>query len=192
MNDDVYLYTGITSVSSDGSNIGFVLVNMRTKETKFYDVAGAEETAAMASAEGQVQQMNYISTFPLLINLDNKPTYLMSLKDNAGLVKMYAFVDYTDYQRVVVTDASEGIIQAAQNYLGGSITVGEEMSATIIIDNITTAVLDGTTYYYLKADDDVYRASLKINQTILPFLNSGDEVKITYKEAEIKEIVNIE
>ena len=192
MNDDVYLYTGITSVSSDGSNIGFVLVNMRTKETKFYDVAGAEETAAMASAEGQVQQMNYISTFPLLINLDNKPAYLMSLKDNAGLVKMYAFVDYTDYQRVVVTDASEGIIQAAQNYLGGSITVGEEMSATIIIDNITTAVLDGTTYYYLKADDDVYRASLKINQTILPFLNSGDEVKITYKEAEIKEIVNIE
>ncbi len=192
MNDDIYLYTGITSVSSDGSNIGFVLVNMRTKETKFYDVAGAEETAAMASAEGQVQQMNYISTFPLLINLDNKPTYLMSLKDNAGLVKMYAFVDYTDYQRVVVTDASEGIIQAAQNYLGGSITVGEEMSATIIIDNITTAVLDGTTYYYLKADDDVYRASLKINQTILPFLNSGDEVKITYKEAEIKEIVNIE
>ena len=192
MNDDIYLYTGITSVSSDGSNIGFVLVNMRTKETKFYDVAGAEETAAMASAEGQVQQMNYISTFPLLINLDNKPTYLMSLKDNAGLVKMYAFVDYTDYQRVVVTDASEGIIQAAQNYLGGSITVGEEMSATIIIDDITTAVLDGTTYYYLKADDDVYRASLKINQTILPFLNSGDEVKITYKEAEIKEIVNIE
>ena len=192
MNDDIYLYTGITSVSSDGSNIGFVLVNMRTKETKFYDVAGAEETAAMASAEGQVQQMNYISTFPLLINLDNKPTYLMSLKDNAGLVKMYAFVDYTDYQRVVVTDASEGIIQAAQNYLGGSITVGEEMSATIIIDDITTAVLDGTTYYYLKADDDVYRASLKINQTILPFLNSGDEVKITYKEAEIREIVNIE
>ena len=192
MNNDIYLYTGITSVSSDGSNIGFVLVNMRTKETKFYDVAGAEETAAMASAEGQVQQMNYISTFPLLINLDNKPTYLMSLKDNAGLVKMYAFVDYTDYQKVVVTDASQGIIKAAQNYLGGNITTGEELSKIIVIDSIKTAVLDGTTYYYLQSKEDIYRASLKINQKILPFLTSGDEVTITYKNADIKEIVNIE
>ena len=192
MNNDVYLYTGITSVSSDGSNIGFVLVNLRTKETKFYDVAGAEETAAMASAEGQVQQMNYTSTFPLLINLDNKPTYLMSLKDNAGLVKMYAFVDYTDYQRVVVTDSSEGIVKAAQNYLGGSITTGEELSKTITIDAIRTAVLDGTTYYYLQSGDDIYRASLKVNQTILPFLTVDSEITITYKKSDVNEIVSIE
>ena len=192
MNNDVYLYTGITSVSSDGSNIGFVLVNLRTKETKFYDVAGAEETAAMASAEGQVQQMNYTSTFPLLVNLDNKPTYLMSLKDNAGLVKMYAFVDYTDYQRVVVTDSSEGIVKAAQNYLGGSITTGEELSKTITIDAIRTAVLDGTTYYYLQSGDDIYRASLKVNQTILPFLTVDSEITITYKKSDVNEIVSIE
>lgn len=192
MNNDVYLYTGITSVSSDGSNIGFVLVNLRTKETKFYDVAGAEETAAMASSEGQVQQMNYTSTFPLLVNLDNKPTYLMSLKDNAGLVKMYAFVDYTDYQRVVVTDSSEGIVKAAQNYLGGSITTGEELSKTITIDAIRTAVLDGTTYYYLQSGDDIYRASLKVNQTILPFLTVDSEITITYKESDVNEIVSIE
>ena len=191
MNNDVYLYTGITSVSSDGSNIGFILTNMRTKETKFYNVAGAEEGAAMASAEGQVQQMSYTSTFPLLINLDNKPTYLMSLKDNAGLVKMYAFVDYTDYQKVVVTDASEGIIQAAQNYLGGSITSGEELFETILIENISSAVLDGTTYYYLKTADDVYRVSLKVSQDKLPFLNIGDTIEIVYKESEIKEIISI-
>ena len=192
MNNDVYLYTGITSVSSDGSNIGFVLVNMRTKETKFYDVAGTEETSAMVSAEGQVQQMNYVSTFPLLINLDNKPTYLMSLKDNAGLVKMYAFVDYTDYQKVVVTDVSEGIVTAAQNYLGGSITIGEEISKEIIVDSIKTAVLDGTTYYYLQSDNEIYRASLKVNQNILPFLTTNDEITITYKEANINEIISIE
>ena len=192
MNNDVYLYTGITSVSSDDSNIGFVLVNLRTKETKFYDVAGTEETAAMASAEGQVQQMNYTSTFPLLINLDDKPTYLMSLKDNAGLVKMYAFVDYTDYQRVVVTDSSEGIEKAAQNYLGGSITTGEELSKTIIIDSIRTAVLDGTTYYYLQSGNDIYRASLQVNQIILPFLTANTEITITYKESDINEIISIE
>ena len=191
MNNDVYLYTGITSVSSDGSNIGFVLVNMRTKDTKFYDVAGAEESSAMASAEGQVQQMNYVSTFPLIINLDNKPTYLLSLKDNAGLVKMYAFVDYTDYQKVVVTDASEGIIKAAENYLGNNITAGEEKTQEIVIEKINSAVLEGTTYYYLKTTDDTYRASIKVNQSILPFLKVGDKINITYKEAEINEIIAI-
>ena len=191
MNDDIYLYTGITSVASDGSNIGFILTNMRTKETKFYDVSGAKEYAAMASSEGQVQQMKYTSTFPLLINLENNPTYLMSLKDNAGLVKMYAFVDYVDYQKVVVTESSEGIIKAAQNYLGGNITTGKEIIKEITIKSIETAVLDGTTYYYIKADD-TYRASLKIDQSILPFLSVDDKIKITYKESDIKEIIKIE
>jgi hypothetical protein len=115
--DDIYLYTGITSVIADESNIGFILTNLRTKATKYYSVAGAEEYSAMDSAEGQVQQMKYKSTFPLLINLNGKPTYLVSLKDNAGLVKMYAFVDVLDYQKVVATDASKGIEKAAEAYL---------------------------------------------------------------------------
>ena len=192
MDDDIYLYTGITSVSSDESNIGFVLTNLRTKETKFYNVAGAEEYSAMASSEGMVQQMKYKSTFPLLINLDNKPTYLMSLKDNAGLVKMYAFVDYNDYQKVVVTDAQEGILKAAQNYLGHSVTTGTTKDKTIKIKSITTAVIDGTTYYYLKDNSSNYRVSIKVNENLLPFLKSGDEIKIKYKEAIINEIIEIE
>lgn len=191
MDDDIYLYTGITSVASDESNIGFILTNMRTKETKFYNVAGAEEYSAMASAEGQVQQMKYTSTFPLLINLDNKPTYLMSLKDNAGLVKMYAFVDYTNYQKVVVTDASEGILKAAQNYLGGSITSGDSKEKDLTITSIKTAVLDGTTYYYLKDNENTYRASIKVAEDILPFLGQGDTVKVTYREGTLNEIIKI-
>lgn len=191
MDDDIYLYTGITSVASDESNIGFILTNMRTKETKFYNVAGAEEYSAMASAEGQVQQMKYTSTFPLLINLDNKPTYLMSLKDNAGLVKMYAFVDYTNYQKVVVTDASEGILKAAQNYLGGSITTGDSKDKKITISSVRTAVVDGTTYYYLKDDEMVYRSSIKVAENILPFLGQGDTIQITYKEGSLNEIIQI-
>ena len=189
--DDIYLYTGITSVSSDEANVGFILTNLRTKETKFYAVAGAEEYSAMASAQGQVQQMKYTSTFPLLINLENKPTYLMSLKDNAGLVKTYAFVDYVDYQKVTVTDSSLGIVKAAQNYLGGNITSGDEVTKTITVDNIQTAVLDGNTYYYIKSDNDTYRVSLKVNQNILPFLSVNDKVTIVYKESDVFEIVKI-
>lgn len=194
--DDVYLYTGITSVSTDESNIGFVLTNLRTKETKFYSVPGAEEYSAMASAEGQVQQMKYISSFPLLINLNNRPTYLLSLKDNAGLVKMYAFVDVTDYQKVVVTDSTLGIDTAANNYLNnanlssnGSIS----NTKTITVKTISSAIIDGNTYYYITdINNQKYKVSIKINSNLLPFVMTGDELEISYhKEQQIIDIAEV-
>ena len=186
MDDDIYLYTGITSVISDESNIGFTLTNMRTKETNFYSIAGAEEYSAMASAKGQVQQMNYTSTFPLLINLNNRPTYLISLKDNAGLVKMYAFVDVVDYQKVVVTDASSGIKKAAENYLndiGEEVTNAETKEKEITITNIKDVIIDSNTYYYITdSENKNYKVSIKTNKDLLPFINNGDIVKIKYEK----------
>ena len=194
MDDDVYLYTGITSVSSDESNLGFVLVNMRTKETKYYLVPGAEEYSAMASAEGLVQEKKYTASFPLLINLNNKATYLMSLKDAAGLVKMYAFVDVEDYQKVVVSDASLGIDAAAEKYLGEELSSkGEKVEKTIIINDISSAVVDGNTYYYIvDKESNLYKVSIKFNNNLLPFLRNGDKVKIKYIEGTINNIVSIE
>lgn len=186
MNDDVYLYTGITSVVQDESNIGFILANMRTKETVFYQIAGAEEYSAMASALGQVQQMNYSASFPLLINFNGRPTYLLSLKDAAGLVKMYAFVDVKDYQKVSVTDSSKGIIEAANNYLGDEKIVDEEKLITkeITIKEIKSSVIDGNTYYYiLDSNNEIYTVSIKVN-SILPFLKEDDKVQIAYENKE--------
>ena len=194
MNDDVYLYTGITSVMSDESNIGFVLCNLRTKETIFYSVSGAEEYSAMDSAKGQVQQMDYEASFPLLINLNNKPTYLLSLKDNAGLVKMYALVDVVDYQKVVVTDSSEGIEKAINNYLGEEINVNKETKeSSITILNIDTAIIDGNTYYYLlDSDNNKYKVSIKVNSNLLPFIKVEDKLKVSYIEKDnIREIISI-
>ena len=194
MDNDVYLYTGITSVISDESNIGFVLTNMRTKETKFYSVSGAEEYSAMESAKGQVQQMNYTSTFPLLINLNGRPTYLISLKDNANLVKMYAFVDVVDYQKVVVTDSSEGIKKAAENYLNeiGEEVVGEN-EKKITINNIKEVIIDGNTYYYFNDENNQkYKVSIKVNKNKLPFINNGDTITINYsKEGEVISITDV-
>lgn len=196
MNDDVYLYTGITSVVSDESNLGFILTNLRTKETVFYEAPGAEEYSAMDSAEGQVQQMNYNATFPLLINLNNKPTYFLSLKDNAGLVKMYAFIDVHDYQKVVVTDAAKGIETAAKNYLAGEeIVINEDKltTKTITINTIKPAIIDGTTYYYITdTENNHYRVSIKINEQILPFIEAGNSIEISYNQGEkISEILKI-
>lgn len=192
MNDDIYLYTGITSAISDKSNLGFVLTNLRTKETVFYSAPGAEEFSAMNSAEGQVQQMKYVASFPLLINLNGKPTYVLSLKDNAGLVKMYAFVDVEDYQKVVVTSASEGIEQAAKNYLGKEIEVpqGQLKEKQIEINKIKTTMIDGNTYYYLTDNQgQKYRTSIKTNQNLLPFLETGSKITIYYKEEQ--EVIEI-
>ena len=196
LNDDIYLYTGITSVSSDESNLGFILCNMRTKETNYYKVPGAEEYSAMASAEGQVQQMKYTSTFPLLINLNGKPTYLVSLKDNAGLVKMYAFIDVADYQKVVVSDASLGINKAAANYLASySTNYNEELLQTkeITIKNISMGIVEGNSYYYIMdTNNQKYKVSLTTSD-LLPFLINGDTIKVSYlEEEEIITIVNIE
>lgn len=197
MNDDVYLYTGITSVSSDESNLGFILCNMRTKETNYYQVVGAEEYSAMASAEGAVQQMKYTSTFPLLINLQNKPTYLMSLKDKAGLVKMYAFVDATDYQKVVVTDSSLGINVAAENYLKkitSTYETGTKKETQITIAWIDKAYISGETYYFIEdIAGQKYKINIKTNENKVPFLKQGDTVNIKYTtQSDIISITNID
>lgn len=196
MKDDIYLYTGITSVASDESNLGFILTNMRTKETKFYAVPGAEEYSAMSSAEGQVQQMKYKATFPLLINLNNKPTYVISLKDDADLVKMYAFVDVQDYQKVVVTDASKGIEEAANNYLQSEkleYSDKELITKQIHISTIQNTVINGNTTYFIKDTENIkYKVSINVEQSILPFLKEGDIITISYvKESEVIEIQKV-
>ena len=196
MDDDLYLYTGITSVSSDESNLGFILTNMRTKETRFYSVPGAEEYSAMASASGQVQQMRYTSTFPLLINLNGRPTYLVSLKDDAGLVKMYGFIDVTDYQKVVVTDSSKGIEVAANNYLNNvsfDINSDKLIDRNIVIKSINTANIDGNTYYYFTSTDNKkYYVSINVDSKRLPFVAVGDNLNVkVYKEADVTEIIEI-
>ena len=98
--EDIYLYTGVTSVTADDSSVGFILVNQRTGESHFYPVAGATEASAMASAEGQLQNLRYQATYPILLNVAGQPTYFVSLKDDAGLVKMFAMINIEQYQSV--------------------------------------------------------------------------------------------
>ncbi len=190
--DDVYMYTGITSVVSDESNIGFILSNQRTKETRFYSCAGAEEFSAMGSAEGQVQQMHYNATFPLLLNISEQPTYFMALKDAAGLVKMYAMVNVSQYQIVAnggnVAEcevnyrrmlANNGLIDPNDT----DVTPGDQklIEVTGVVQEIRSAVMDGNTNYFvlLEGRDDWFRGSAA-EVPALVLLNQGDQVRIRY------------
>ena len=153
INDDVWVYTGVTSVTSDQSIVGFVLMNQRTGETKYYSVTGAVESSAMRSAEGQVQDLGYTATFPLLLNINEQPTYFLALKDGSGLVKKYALVNVQKYQIVAIGDTLE---QCRENYqqmmadndMAGAETETIEISGTIA--KITPIVQEGNTHYYLE------------------------------------------
>lgn len=162
LDDDVWVYTGVTSVSGDQSNVGFVLMNQRTMETRYYKVEGAIEDSAMSSAEGQVQNLGYQATFPLLLNIADEPTYFMALKDGAGLVKKYAMVNVQKYQWVAIGDTVQ---ECEKNYTELLNTNGivsnlaeEAKSITGKIVSISPVVLEGNTHYYicLKSSEDIF------------------------------------
>lgn len=192
--DDVYMYTGITSVVSDESNIGFILSNQRTKETHFYSVAGAEEYSAMDSAQGQVQQMKYEATFPLLLNISEQPTYFMALKDAAGLVKMYAMVNVSQYQ-IVATGATVAecesnyrVMLARNNLISADDTEvqpSDQQEVTGVIAEIRSAVVEGNTWYFLRLEkgSEFYAVSAA-DQRTAALLNVGDTVKVQYMAGE--------
>ena len=192
--DDVYMYTGVTSVTSDQSNIGFILSNQRTKETHFFSVAGATEASAQASAMSQVQQMRYVATFPLLLNIADQPTYFMSLKGEDGLVKMYAMVNVQQYN---IVETGSTVAECEANYRraladSGLISDGdaeavpsdqEEISGAIA--EIRTAVLDGNSYYFLRLEgQDTFYAVNAAENPLAVILNAGDQVTIAYTAGE--------
>ncbi len=177
--NDLYLYTGITSVNADESNVGFVLVNSRTKETILYDIGAATEVSAQESAQGSVQEKGYVATFPLLLNIEGKPTYFLSLKDNGGLIKLYAFVDAENYQRVVIGETVQVAFQAYTGKESSSqVATGEQTSFSGTVEALNQIVLKGETHmaFKLSGKEEIYFAPISVNSD-LAFLKVGDTVK---------------
>ena len=198
--DDVYLYTGVTSVGGDESNIGFLLSNQRPKETKYYPCAGATEYSAMDSAKGQVQNLRYTATFPLLLNIADQPTYFMALKDASQLVKMYAMVNVSQYQ-LVATGATVADCEA--NYrqmLLKNILISNDqseidapsvdlMSVEGTIAEIRTAVVNGNSIYFLRfAGNDTFTVRMSAAEVAYaPLLNVGDHVCVYFRDGYVTE-----
>ena len=189
MNDDVYMYTGVTSANADQSNLGFLLSNQRTKETKFYEAPGATENAAQVSAQGVVQDLGYRATFPLLLNIADQPTYFIPLKDQANLVKMYAMVNVAQYQ-IVATGAT--VSQCEQEYIQlmsqSGITQTEDLpqtEASGAVAEIRSAVLEGNTYYFIRLEgEQVFYALSAADNPLAVILNVGDRVTISHADSQ--------
>ena len=188
MNDDVYAYTGVTSANADQSNLGFLLCNMRTKETHFYTAPGATEAAAQRSAEGEVQDLGYVATFPLLLNIAGQPTYFIPLKDATNLVKTYAMVNVAQYQIVATGTTVSACEQSYIKMLAEKgITQAEELPQTEAkgrVAEIRTAVMDGSSYYFIRLEGEAifYSISAAQNREVVT-LNVGDTVAIEHAVA---------
>ncbi len=191
LDDDVWMYTGVTSVNGDQSNVGFVLSNQRTMETRYYTVAGATESSAMSSAEGQVQNLEYKATFPLLLNISGEPTYFVCLKDDAGLVKRYAMVNVQRYQIVAIGST---VSECQENYVDLMVSNGiseeaedvrEVASVTGKITTLAPVVLGGSTHYYIMVEgsDDIFDVSVAEFLEVIR-CDVGTEVTMEYKEDE--------
>ena len=210
LNDDVYMYTGVTSISSDQSIIGFVLSDLRTKETKYYQVSGALEMTAQTSAEGAVQQYSYSATFPLLLNISGEPTYFMALKDSSELVKMYAMVNV---KQSTIVGTGYNLTECTENYAaelkrnGVNVDIDvdemgakddptatapetEEISGKIT--EIRSVVTGGETYFYLKLDagSAFYKVPVALAEKVV-ILNVGDSVTVLVPKESSGDIVEV-
>ena len=200
LEDDVWVYTGITSVGQDNSNVGFVLMNQRTMETRYYEVSGAEEYSAMDSAKGRVQNLGYTATFPLIINISGQPTYFMALKDGAGLVKSYAMLNIEKYQNVAIGDS---VLQCESNYIkllkdNGIVEeqqpeVKETKKVKDIISKIMPVVIDGNTHMYimLSQSDSIYDVDVSKYVDIIKY-SEGMEITLEYTmDSQLNKVVGI-
>ncbi len=190
IDDDVWYFTGVTSVTSDESNIGFIITNARTGEYRFYKVGGAEEYSAMGAAQGEVQEKGYVASFPSLVNIAGQATYIMVLKDTGGLVKLYALVNVEQYG-IVATGATQAEAIAAYRKLlarNGVEGVGGEDDmplAEITVAEVRLAIMNNATIVYITAEDGtVFKGSLVEDESYI-LIREGDAIAIRYDDTDI-------
>ncbi len=182
--DDVWYFTGVTSVTADESNIGFMLSCARTGEYKFYSVEGAEEHSAMGAAEGEVQEKEYYASFPTLVNIAGEPTYIMVLKDANALVKLYALVNVRQYNIVATAETQNDVIASyinllSKNGIDTSGSVAPEQYTDITVKHIQFLTMDGISYAYITAENDkVYRMEFNVKNEAVVLLKVGDTISV--------------
>lgn len=198
--DDVWIYTGVTSVTGDASNVGFVMINQRTSEARYYSISGAEEYSAMSSAEGEVQEKSYKASFPSLVNVDGEPTYIMVLTDNGGLVKMYAMVNVEQYNLVVTAESQEEVFAKYRKLIAknnSGISDGDEKSIKekeFVVAEMQYVTMNGETYVYIKDEEgNVYKQKFSEDEGVIK-ISAGDTIFLQYEENEngIHTVITVE
>ena len=191
----IMVYTGMTPANKTESNVGFLLVDCATGEFKYYDIPGAEESSAQSVVEGIIQQMGYESTFPVMVKINGKPAYVMNLKDKSGLIQRYAIVNYTNYSQAYVGVTFEETLEGYLDVIGAKKEepiIIEEPAEIFTVEGVILekyqAEVDGTSYFYYVIDDELYKASIIINEEQVMF-KPGHKVKLSFKNTDLMNVV---
>ena len=197
--DDVWYFTGVTSISSDESNIGFIISNARTGEYKFYPVVGAEEYSAMSAAQGEVQEKGYVASFPSLVNISGEATYIMVLKDNYGLVKLYALVNVEQYNIVATGSTQKEAVEAYEKLLRENGVETPEPEAPdletethhVTVEDVIIVPTNGEATVYITGDNgNVYKAIFKNDESLI-LIRKGDKISIECVATDIEKIYTV-
>lgn len=196
-NHKSYWYTGLSSVGKEESTVGFVLVDTRTKETTYYKQSGATEYAAQSSAEGKVQEKGYHASLPIPYVINNIPTYVMTLKDDGGLVKMFAMVSISDYTIVGVGNTMRETLMAYKNVYNmadngiNPESITSKKSLKSVVTRISSDVKNGNSFYYFTVKDypNIFVGSSQLSNE-LPVTVVGDTISISF-DVDLEEVIDV-
>ena len=101
----------------------------------------------------------------------------MVLKDDSGLVKLYALVNVEQYSLVATGETQAQAMNAYRKLLSQNGVISgaeaEKDSVNVTVTEIEKLVIDG----------NYYRVNIAENETAL-FIRVGDKIKISYAETE--------
>lgn len=169
--------------NNDQTSVGFIIVNLKTKESVRYSNPGITEMRAREIAQGdeRVKAQNLDSTWPILITYHNVPTYFVVLK-NEVLSQKIVLINVEDGTLVAMGDTLDVAKQEYENLLAGKgvISSGTNPTGTFTVDRIRD--LGDKIQFTVNEVESVY-FEVDVNLSLdARFLQPGDVVTITYKE----------
>ena len=195
IDDEIYIFTGIRPIKLDStSTTGLLFMNKRTGEAMELNLAGVSLTTAQNTVVGTIQEKAYNPTTPSLQNIGGYPTYVMSLKDNSGVVRGLGYVNYQDYTKSAVGDNQAVAEKAYLNVMGSQSTLVPDDVETMkgTITDIRQVMIDGNTSYLFVLDhgDVIYNASLVLDER-LAFIKEGSVIEFEAAANKVSKIISI-
>lgn len=193
-----YFYFGITSDGNDNSTVGFMMVDTKNKEAHWFKQSGATEPAAKSSAEGKVQEKQYVGSEGITYNIGGYPTYEFLLKDKAGLMKLIALVNVHDHSIVGIGESRHEAVQDYRSQLtnrgNSSVASESDMEKLILTSKVkrfASQVTRGNTSYYFILEDSstfMFNVGTTISDEI-PLTKEGDLVSVQYLISNSGEVI---
>lgn len=196
IDDEIYIFAGIRPIKLDSSSTtGLLFMNRRTGEAMELSLPGVSLTSAQDTAVGSIQEKGYVPTTPTLQNVGGFPTYVMSLKDQSGVVRGLAYVNYQDYTKSAVGDTPAQTEKLYLSVMGSQtgLVPSDVQTITGTLTDVRQVMIDGNTHYLFKVEgkDTIYQASLILDDR-LAFMNAGTVITFEATQTKVTKVISLQ